>query len=404
MILYLKTVAMRLKNILILLWGLATILLVLEKYQPQLSQLVGSITTPKAVANVGSELPKKDLYTEADVPELAEIVDSPEQEVRLKAGRRLVERVGVEQALEVLEHSKLPHTGEGHLVVHQIGFHAYRTYGVESILRCKDYFLYACYHGAIIEAASDQGFEAITKMTDQCKASPVRFFQCVHAAGHSILAMWDYDLPEALKTCDQLYQGESQFPEALSSCHNGAFMENLFGVHDWGTGKELTREWISKDPYFPCNYFSEEYQRGCWLNQAARIYQMNNGDLIKTSELCQAVGNDQYEAWCMDNVARQIHPLTNGDPAKAFYLCQQEGPKWYDNCLVVNAGSFYSVGGRDEAISLCRAVPVHLKTECYQRLIGQIASDPIDVSERGVICQKLEAPFNNQCLSQLNSF
>ncbi|MBI2028697.1 MAG: hypothetical protein HYT07_03770 [Candidatus Levybacteria bacterium] len=338
-----------------------------------------------------------------DVPEMKDILDPKDQEKRLKAARKLVERVDVEEALEILEHSPLPHTGEGHLVVHQIGFFAYKKYGADSILKCKDYFLYACYHGTIIEAASDQGFEAIEKMTDKCKESSVRYFQCVHAAGHSILAMWNYELPKALTTCDELYEKEAQFPEALSSCHNGAFMENLFGVHDWGTGKEQIRDWISDDPYFPCNAFPEKYQRGCWLNQAARIYQMNNGDIVKTSELCQTVENEEYEAWCMDNVARQIHPLTLGDPAKSFELCQQEGQDWYDDCLVVNAGSFYSVGGRDEAIFICQNVPPHLKDECYQRVIGQIASDPIDVNQKQMLCQKIESPFNNQCFGQISN-
>lgn len=338
-----------------------------------------------------------------EIPEMKDILNPENQEVRLTATRKLVERVDVEKALEILERSPLPHTGEGHLAVHQIGFYAYKKYGLDSILKCKDYFLYACYHGAIIEAASDAGFEQITKMTDKCKASPVRYFQCVHAAGHSILAIWNYDLPKALETCDQLYETETKFPEALSSCHNGAFMENLFGVHDWGTGKEQVRDWLSDDPYFPCNYFEEKYQKGCWLNQAARIYQMNNGDVSKTAQLCENTGSDQYTEWCMDNLARQIHPLTNGDPAKAFELCQQEGPNWYNNCLVVNAGSFYSVGGRDEAIFICQQVPPLLKQECYQRVIGQIISDPIDRRAKEELCQKIEPPFNNQCSSGLSS-
>jgi len=352
------------------------------------------------------ELPDPDVksvVTEEEIPEMADILNPNDQTVRLKAARKLVERVDVENALEILEHSELPHTGEGHLVVHQIGFYAYQKYGADSILKCKDYFLYACYHGAIIEAASNQGFEGVAMMTDKCKASSVRYFQCVHAAGHALLAMWEYDLPEALKTCDQLYENETQFPEALSSCHNGAFMENLFGVHDWGTGKEQERDWISEDPYFPCNYFGEKYQRGCWLNQAARIYQMNNGDLVKTSSLCQEAGNEEYEAWCMDNLARQIHPLTNGDPAKSFELCKQAGQKYYDNCVIVNAGSFYSVGGRDQAIFICQNVPPDLKPECYQRVTGQIVSDPIDKKDRENLCQRLETPYNNQCLSTLSA-
>lgn len=338
-----------------------------------------------------------------EIPEMKDILDPSSQEKRLLAARKLVERVDVEQALEILEHSALPHTGEGHLVVHQIGFHAYRKYGLKSILKCKDYFLYACYHGAIIEAASEEGFEAIKKMTDTCKASSVRYFQCVHAAGHALMAMWNYDLQKALETCDSIYEKETDFPEALSSCHNGAFMENLFGVHDWGTGKEPVRDWISQDPYFPCNYFGEKYQRGCWLNQAARIYQMNNGDMVKTSESCQAVENEEHKAWCMDNVARQIHPLTNGDPVKTFELCQQVGPEWYDNCVVVNAGSFYSVGGRDQALFICQNVPPQLKSECYQRVIGQIVSDPIETEKKQQLCQRIEQPFGSQCMAGLNS-
>ena len=382
------------KNLIIL----VLILIALVQSAPAIEQWRKNFIRPTPVQETAGVETSSD-----EVPEMKDILDPNDQDKRLKAARKLVERVDVEQALEILEKSSLPHTGEGHLVVHQIGFYAYQKYGIESILKCKDYFLYACYHGAIIEAASDQGFSAIAKMTDKCKASAVRYFQCVHAAGHSILAIWNYDLTKALKTCDEIYENEKEFPEALSSCHNGGFMENLFGVHDWGTDKEPVRNWLSDDPYFPCNAFEEKYQRGCWLNQAARIYQMNNGDMTKTSQLCQEVGNEEYESWCMDNVARQIHPLTNGDPVKSFELCQQAGEKYYDNCVVVNAGSFYSVGGRDQAIFICKNVPSHLKPQCYQIIISQIASDPIERNQKELLCKKLETSFVDQCVSAIKS-
>ena len=342
-------------------------------------------------------------YSPADVPELVDIL-SQDQETRLKAGRKLVERVDVEQALEILQNSDLPHTGEGHLVVHQVGFFAYKKYGLDSILKCRDYFLFACYHGAIIEAAGDQGFEQIVKMTDKCKESGSRYFQCVHAAGHSILAIWDYKLDKALKTCDQLYEKETNFAEALTSCHNGAFMENLFGVHDWGTGKEQKREWLSEDLYFPCNAFGEKYQKGCWLNQAARIYQKYNGDLVKTRETCEQIGNWQYTVWCMDNLARQIHPLTNGDINQVFNLCTQLGNYWMENCEVVNAGSFFSVGDPDKAIQICNILSSNASTaigECFNNVIGQIASYPMAKDERQLLCKKIGGYFESQCLWQV---
>lgn len=130
---------------------------------------------------------------------------------------------------------------------------------------------------------------------------------------------------------------------------------------------------------------------------------MNNGDIVKTTQLCEGIGNDEYMSWCMDNVARQIHPLTQGDPKKSFQLCQQAGERWYDNCVVVNASAFYSVSGRNEAIFICANVPLHLKNECYQRIIGQIVSDTITKNEKEKLCKTIEQPFNTQCFGGVNS-
>lgn len=336
------------------------------------------------------------------VPEMADLLGS-DQTKRLTAARALAERVGVEEAQEILQASALPHTGEGHLAVHQIGFYAYQKYGPQAILKCKDYFLYACYHGVIIEAASDQGLATISKMADLCKASSSRYFQCAHAVGHSILAMWNYDLPSALKDCDSLFTKEKEFPEALSSCHNGAFMENLFGVHDWGKGVTPKREWLSQDPYFPCTAFGPEYQKGCWLNQAARIYELNKGDLVKTKDLCERIGNAQYTLWCIDNLARQIHPLTNGHIEQVYPLCQQIGAFWYEKCVVVNAGSFYSVGDPTTAIALCGSnLSAPAKTDCYQTVMGQLVPDiNLDRAAKQNFCGQMEPGWREQCLQHV---
>jgi hypothetical protein len=302
------------------------------------------------------------------VPEMADILGGTE-ETRLLATRRLAERVGVEEALEILEHSSLPHTGEGHLAVHQIGFYAYQTFGPQAILKCKDYFLYACYHGAIIEAASDKGLTTVGKMADLCKESASRYFQCAHAVGHAVLAMWNYDLPAALADCDKLFAKETRFPEAQSSCHNGVFMENLFGVHDWGKGTTaLKRKWLSEDPYYPCNAVAEKYQKGCWLNQASRIYTLEKGNIAKTRERCERAGMAQYTEWCMDNLARQIHPSTAGSVDKVFALCDQVGPRWKQQCVWVNAGSYASVGDPATGRAICERLETPEREKCLEKV------------------------------------
>ncbi|MBI2327656.1 hypothetical protein HYU92_05060 [Candidatus Curtissbacteria bacterium] len=331
-----------------------------------------------------------------DVKELTEILSS-NQETRLKGTRKLAERVGVEQALEIVQKSGLPYTGEGHLAVHQIGFYAYKIYGKDAILHCKDYYLYACYHGAIIEAATDQGFPVIKEMTDRCKSLSSRYFQCMHAAGHSIMAIWNYHMPEALKTCDDLFEKNQLIPDTLTSCHNGVFMENLFGVHDWGTGQEIKRDWIGDDPYFPCDYFGQKYQKGCWLNQAARIYQMNKGDLKKTGEVCNAIKNHQNRAWCMDNLARQIHPLTEGHVEKAYSLCEALPSQWYQECVIVNAVSYFSVGDPQTGIRVCNQFPNQGQPACTNRIIPMITSGNFDTVTKRSLCNLLQPEFSGKC-------
>lgn len=352
--------------------------------------------------NKSATKPQVAAATTDEVPELKEIL-GPDQTTRLKSTRKLVERIGVEQALEILKDSGLPYTGEGHLAVHQIGFHAYKVYGKDAVLHCKDYFLSACYHGAIIEAASDEGTQVIKEMTDRCRHFAPTFFQCVHAAGHSINAIWNYDLPNALKTCDELYETDTQFPDTLTSCHNGAFMENLFGVHDWGTGKELKRDWLSEDPYFPCDAFGEKYQKGCWLNQAARIYQMYNLDLVKTAELCESIDNKQYEAWCIDNLARQIHPLTESNINKVWQLCSQIGQHNLETCVTVNAISYYSVGDRPLGIDVCNTLTPAPRSQCLVPIINYLVGDNIDKSQKSDLCRRIIGYDQTQCLERLKS-
>ena len=338
--------------------------------------------------------------TTQDVPELKEIL-GPDQTSRLLATRKLVERVGVEQSLEILKNSGLPYTGEGHLAVHQIGFHAYKVYGKDAVLHCKDYFLSACYHGAIIEAASGEGFGAIKEMTDRCRNFGPTFFQCVHAAGHSINAIWNYDLPNALKTCDELYEQDTEFQDTLTSCHNGAFMENLFGVHDWGTDKVTKRDWLSEDPYFPCNAFAQKYQKGCWLNQAARIYQMNNLDLTKTASLCESAGNQDYITWCIDNLARQIHPLTESKIERVWQLCSQIGAHNLETCVKVNAISYYSVGDRPLGIDVCNTLPQQPRSQCLVPIINYLIGDNITKNQKEELCKKVVGNDQASCLEKL---
>ncbi|HSX19291.1 MAG TPA: hypothetical protein VLE91_04120 [Candidatus Saccharimonadales bacterium] len=345
----------------------------------------------------------KDSFVQ-NVPEIVDILKNranPDEQIR--ATRALALRVGPDEALELLNDSAIPHTGEGHLVIHQVGYVAWERYGKDALLHCKDYFLYACYHGAIIEAANQgQGFSVIADMVSKCGDSGARYFQCIHAAGHGILAIWNYDVPSALKTCDELFDQYSEYPNSniVSNCHNGVFMENIYGLHDWGRDNpNPVRKWLSSDPYFPCNAMAQRYQEGCWLNQASRMYQIFNGDFSKVAKACDALRPD-YASWCFDNLGRQIHPNTIGQPQKVYEMCQVVGDKWYGFCVSTNAKAYMVMGDGKTSIAVCNGAQDAKKQDCFAS-ITSLVNIFVDSNQRVNMCNLMEQTYAKDCLSQV---
>lgn len=337
-----------------------------------------------------------------DVPEIVKILDPVTgEDEQLRATRALAERVGPKEALALLKDSGLPYTGEGHFAVHQVGYVAWERFGEKALLHCEDYFLYACYHGAVIEAAnSKDGFPTIKKMTNECREYQSRYVQCVHAAGHAILAIWNYQVDRALPTCDELFGDESP----LTYCHSGVFMENIFGVHDWDKNQRgPERKWLSdSDEYFPCNAFEEKYQIGCWQNQATRIYEMKNGDIGETAKSCEG-SPEKWRDWCFDSLARQIHPMTENDANKVYSLCVLVGEYRSDSCIVVNAGAYFSVGDGPMGIRVCNAAPESAKSSCFDTVISYVLGANSRRDQKRDLCMLMDQNYAEKCQKSLES-
>ncbi len=340
------------------------------------------------------------------VPEISLILNSNNQDFKQKEARALAERLGPDKALELLNNSGIPFTGEGHIIIHEIGYVAYHKWGKEALLHCKDYFLYACYHGAIIEAAASSGggISYIKEMTDRCRDAWGKFVQCVHAVGHGLMALWDYDLPKSLSDCDRLFERETQYKDALIHCHDGVFMENIFGIHGLGVRTASQRKWLSEtDIYFPCDAVSEKYQQGCWFNQASRIYEMKGENIKATAAACEGLESAVYKGWCFNNLARQISPLGKNNIDKVFALCNEVGDSWAANCEIVSATSYFSQGGRDLAIQICYRLAGAYQDECFKQIIPMIGVDTvISKSEKEAMC-KVMGKFTNNCLVDIKS-
>jgi hypothetical protein len=314
---------------------------------------------------------------------------------------KLLERVGPEKAQEELVRSGLPFTGETHLLIHTVGNFIYDQFGKDGLSYCKDYFLSACYHAVILNTLGDNGLEGVAEAMEICEQAGgyIVSAQCAHGAGHGFVAWHDYDLIKALEMCDALGAETENF--AYFNCYDGAFMENVWGVHN---GVPSEKRWVkAEDINYPCNdsRIPEKYLNGCWSNQATLAYQLLKGDLKKTAELCDSVENPSYRETCYNNFSRQIHPLTQGQTEKVHSLCEYAtGFSWRDYCILTNMTSYWSVGDREIPYQICESLTGSVANDCFARLKGLIAMYYAKSPERNDYCRKISNKiYRDECLA-----
>jgi len=333
-------------------------------------------------------------------PEIEDILATNNLDEQVVLYENLIGRIGLEEAQDALLYSGLPFTGETHLLNHTSGDFAYEEYGNKGLLYCKDYFLASCYHGAILNTIAIEGIEALKESMKYCweKGIPVAT-QCAHAMGHGFIAWFGYEnLTLALETCDKMQENDSRFP--LFNCHDGVFMENLWGVHEDGTPS--ANRWIDySDPYYPCTdpRIEEKWQPGCWSNQAHVMYQMFQGNIAKVVEMCDAVMNDSYKETCFDSLARQVHPITEGSVDRTFEYCSLFPGEWNQFCLVIIVKADFSVGGRKLSYEICeRIIQPDNKNSCYGDLFGVIQTYHTNNIERSAQCNLVkDREYRKEC-------
>ena len=349
-----------------------------------------SVSAAEQLDSNGLPPEMKQLLAETDTTKQAEIV------------KEMAEKYGPKQALQFMEKSGLPYTGETHLLVHQIGTVAYEKYGDDALLYCDESFLAACYHGVVLNELAENGMNGLAKMMEKCKEADVHVIaQCSHAAGHGFLALKDYKVLDALPMCDQLNKLEPAAP--AFNCYDGVFMENIFGVHEGAPSPN--RMVKDSDPNYPCDAVPEKYRGGCWADQATLMYEIFHGDLRKVAQGCDAQINSGYKTICYNNFAREIHPMTKGDASVAVQLCQNATGTWKDQCLITIVDAAFSVGDtKVMPYELCFDMadsPRH--ADCYQEIYANIQSYATTPQLKAEYCGYIKEQQERQdCATKFN--
>jgi hypothetical protein len=327
----------------------------------------------------------------AEIEKILEEEDAAEQ---AKLYLKLIKRVGPEQAQDELQNSGAPFNGPMHLLNHSAGDYIWKIYGAAGITRCRDYFSYSCYHGFILNAIGDGNLKNIDAIMAECKKQGMASYdQCSHAVGHGFLAYAGYsNLIDALEMCDQTKSRINDFMD--SYCHNGVFMENIWGLHE---GKPSPDRWVSaSDMKYPCTdlRIAEVYLPECWYNQSTYI--MNHfyhGDRVKAAVLCNELLNERSEYMCLDGIFRSINMVTGDNLNSKYEICSQMSEGWKEKCISVVASAYLQQGDMELPFKICNNAKFG-KKECFYELGGSIDHDYQPGPKKNSLCKKIPSEFS----------
>ena len=302
-----------------------------------------------------------------DPPELSrkEYVDLFQDDEMLT---RFTRRYGPAHTVELLEKAEEHIDVFCHDRAHDAGRVAYDLFGAVAFILASHECQAGAFHGATEALFRDRGTVNLTEDVETlCGSASVPFFylQCLHGAGHGLMAWTSYELPDALELCDE-FSGERD----REACYSGVFMENVVGGLSGSMGHFT--EYLSEDPHFPCNTIDDRYLSACYLYHSFRMLNLFEGDYAKVGAACgDAPTAAQY--YCFRSLGRDVAAVTLGQPAKAIEMCGDSvsDVQGRSYCLAgAVQARFWGVEGAEEALSMCRMLDdPDEKGWCYWTII-----------------------------------
>jgi hypothetical protein len=308
-----------------------------------------------------------------------------------------IEKVGPVQAQDDFQHSGVPYNGQMHLLNHTVGDYIYKKFGPRGITMCKDYFSSSCFHGFIIRGIGNGNLDNVDTMMNECRKYGVATYaQCSHALGHGLLAWTGYEnLLKALSICDEMEERAEGF--VPNYCHNGVFMENIWGLHE---GKPSPDRWVkASDIHYPCSdpRIAEKYLPECWYNQAIYMYSHLKNDMQQVSKECQKVTGQKSQEMCFDAIFRNINTTTLDDIPLKFEKCESMPVNWRSKCIEIVASASYQQGDMSLPLKICSySMDENIQKQCYKRLYTMV-NQYTGREGRYEFCMKIPSGYRDSC-------
>jgi mono/diheme cytochrome c family protein len=248
------------------------------------------------------------------------------------------------------------------------------------------------YHGILERSLAGVPDSRLARVARALCAGPavrrVQFvaYQCIHGLGHGLMLHTGYDLPLALRTCDQLATGWDR-----SSCTGGVFMENISSSYG------VKSRWLRDDDLvYPCGVVSEQDKLYCYLMVTSRILPATGYDWAKTASICHGV-EPAWVATCFQSYGRDASGVALGDAQRLWGLCQMAGDQ-VRQCVYGAARDLANTDANGvRAARFCTVVAAAERGPCFSAIgtiIGTLTASP---AGRAAACRALSARYARPC-------
>jgi len=202
---------------------------------------------------------------------------------------------------------------------------------------------------------------------------------CLHGIGHGLLLLYDYDVFNAVKRCEEFNVNLGQ-----NSCANGIFMQNVLKNFETDEG-----QFDQDDILFPCNELKSYFTPTCYIWQGAYILKQRDFEVYSSFKECDKI-IQEFIKYCYYGIGAELESDAAGKMEIALRFCQagetSSNHKYCFRGMAMKTSMVYL----DSGFKFCSLVHEQFKEECYDGLGYWIKLRQGSDEERKRECSKAE--------------